>query len=259
MTEAKNIYQGSTDWVSPAEELNAAYDYLKTQENLYQNLYRNLVYEKRSWLSCLWDSVRYGVGDPLVNFILFSLLNGSFFSILYFLDLLNIFKLKGTVFWNIFGLIEIILIGILLLEWFLDAASYRSHQTKDFIRFESILLEIRAAAKQDKENFSFSNRAISLEHFLECWPCKYELFYCVKTFALDSFLEADRLGDRLIGFEILRPIIEDISSQALNRYRKFQLLEEQTKQREDKELKAQVEADIHAYKNRILKGRSGEK
>lgn len=251
MTEAKNIYQGSTDWVSPAEELNAAYDYLKTQENLY----RNLVYEKRSWLSCLWSSVKYVVGEPLVQFTLFSLLNGCIFSILHLLD---IFKPEGIVFWMIFVPIETILIGILLLEWLLEAASYRSPQTKDFIRFEAILLEIRAAAKQDKENFSFSNKAISLEHFLECRPCKYELFYCVKTFALGSFLEADRLGDRLIGFEILRPIIEDISSQALNRYRKFQLLEEQTKQREDKDLKAQVEADIHAYKNRILKGWSGE-
>jgi hypothetical protein len=81
----------------------------------------------------------------------------------------------------------------------------------------------------------------------------FELYNRIKIFALESFLEADRQDNTKALKCILRPIQEDILKEAVKIYREYQDIERSAAKREKQRLEKQIQADLHAYENRIFK------
>ena len=81
----------------------------------------------------------------------------------------------------------------------------------------------------------------------------FELYNRIKIFALDSFLEAARQDNTKALKLILRPIQADILKEAVKFYREYQDIERSAAKMEKQRLEKQIQADLHAYENRLFK------
>lgn len=80
----------------------------------------------------------------------------------------------------------------------------------------------------------------------------YDLFNRVKTFALDSFLIAEKREDEEALEKILTPMVQDILNEAVEKYQKFKKIEQDFDDNQKKQLKKQIAVDIETYEKRMF-------
>lgn len=230
--------------------LKEAYDYAETLESPY----KFMAIEKKINLKSI-DSENYT--EMFRTLVIFGIINSVcaisltviVFSISFLILPLYLSAILGFLIGIVITLVEI----AHFFEIELNDFKREEHLTHDAVLFKNILNKLEKHVSKDTEKYKFKDRNIIFFRIIKNDYFIYDLFYRTKTFALESFLEADRMQDYDTQFSIIKPMVEDISDEILIAYKKHKQIEIEAAELQKQKLKEQVKYDLQAYENRVLK------
>lgn len=233
--------------------LKEAYDYAETLESPYKFM---AIKKKTNFLSTIMSWLCAGM-EYLGFFIV--AFTGVFIAVrITLLPIIPFFPSSlETISALLFCVVMPFGMSLSINEYELKELKKKEQLTHDVIIFKEIINRLEKHVSKDTEKFKFKDRNIIFSRFIKIDYFIYDLFYRTKTFALESFLEADRIQDYDTQFSIIKPMVEDISDEILIAYRKHKQIEIEAAELQKQKLKEQVKYDLHAYENRVLEEKKG--
>lgn len=232
--------------------LKEAYDYVETLESPYKFMaIEKKINLKSTDFESYIEIFGMSVVVSIISFVSTISVTVAVFSI--------IFPILPLYFSVILGfLIGIVIIVVTICQLFgIEINDFKREEqlTRDTVLFKNILNKLEKYVSKDTEKYKFKDRNIIFSHVIKNDYFIYDLFYRTKTFALESFLESDRIQDYDTQFSIIKPMVEDISDEILIAYKKHKQIEIEAAELQKQQLKEQVKYDLYAYENRVLKER----
>lgn len=230
--------------------LKEAYDYAETLESPYKFM---AIEKKINLTSTIFEIYEEMFGMSVFVSIITSI---SAISVI-----VAVFSIKFPIFPIYLSSILGFLIGIVIICFLfgmrINDFKREEQLTRDAVLYKNILQKLEKHMSKDSEKYKFKDRNIIFSRFIKIDYFIYDLFYRTKTFALESFLEADRMQDYDTQFSIIKPMVEDISDEILIAFKKHKQIEIEAAELQKQKLKEQVKYDLHAYENRVLKENKG--